>query len=70
MAEVGSLSARAKMAIKTFVKYVFTIFATNASFFIFLGLRGGGQIRKSGRKQFKYPIKYKKIKGSSVTSHQ
>ena len=32
MAEVGSLSARAKEAIKDFVKHVFTIFATNASF--------------------------------------
>ena len=32
MAEVGSLSARAKMAIKFFVKHVFTVFATNASF--------------------------------------
>ena len=31
VAEVGSLSARAKMAI-IFVKRVFTIFATNASF--------------------------------------
>ena len=31
MAEVGSLSARADMA-KFFVKRVFTIFATNASF--------------------------------------
>ena len=32
VAEVGSLSARAKMVIKTFVKRVLTIFATNASF--------------------------------------
>ena len=32
VAEIGSLSARAKMAIKTSVKYAFTIFATNASF--------------------------------------
>ena len=32
VAENGSLSARAKMAIKTFVKRVFTFFATNASF--------------------------------------
>ena len=32
VAEVGSISARAKMAIKIFVKRVFTIFATNASF--------------------------------------
>ena len=32
MAEVGSLLARVKMAIKIFVKRVFTIFATNASF--------------------------------------
>ena len=31
-AEVGSLSVRAKMAIAIFVKHVFTIFATNASF--------------------------------------
>ena len=33
VAEVGSLSARAKMATKVFVKRVFAIFATNASFF-------------------------------------
>ena len=32
VAEVGSLSSGAKMVIKTFVKRVFTIFATNASF--------------------------------------
>ena len=32
MAEVGSLLARPKMAIKAFVKHIFTIFATNASF--------------------------------------
>ena len=32
VAEYGSLSLRAKMAIKFFVKCVFTIFATNASF--------------------------------------
>ena len=32
VAEVGNLSARAKMAIQTFVKRVFTFFATNASF--------------------------------------
>ena len=32
MAEVGSLSARAKMATKVFVRRVFAIFATNASF--------------------------------------
>ena len=32
VAEVGSISARAKMAIKIFVKRVFTIFAKNASF--------------------------------------
>ena len=32
MAEVGSLSARAKMPIQIFVKRVFTIFAKNASF--------------------------------------
>ena len=31
VAEVGSLSARAKVAIKFFLKCVFTIFATNAS---------------------------------------
>ena len=31
VAEVGSLSARAKVAIKFFFKCVFTIFATNAS---------------------------------------
>ena len=30
--EVGSLSSKAKMAMKIFVKRVFTIFATNASF--------------------------------------
>ena len=32
VAEVGSLSSGAKMVIKTFIKRVFTIFATNASF--------------------------------------
>ena len=32
VAELGSLSSGAKMAMKTFVKRVFTIFATNASF--------------------------------------
>ena len=32
VAEVGSLLARPKMAIKAFVKHVFTIFATNESF--------------------------------------
>ena len=32
MAEVGSLSARAKMAVKIFVKCVLTFFVTNASF--------------------------------------
>ena len=32
VAEVGSLSARAKMAIKIFVKRIFTIFPTIASF--------------------------------------
>ena len=32
VAEVGSLSARAKKALKMFLKCVFTIFATNASF--------------------------------------
>ena len=32
VAEVGSLSARTKMAIKTFAKCVFTLFATNVSF--------------------------------------
>ena len=32
VAEVGSLSARAKMATKVFVRRVFAIFATNASF--------------------------------------
>ena len=32
MAEVGSLSSKAEMAMKAFVKCVFTIFATNASF--------------------------------------
>ena len=30
--KVGSLSARAKMAIQIFVKHIFTIFATNVSF--------------------------------------
>ena len=34
MAEVGSHSSRAKMAIRIFVKQVFTIFATNASFLL------------------------------------
>ena len=33
VAEVGSLSLGAKMAMKIFVKRVFTIFTTNASFF-------------------------------------
>ena len=32
VAELGSLSSEAKMAMKIFVKRVFTIFATNASF--------------------------------------
>ena len=32
VAELGSLSSGAKMAMKIFVKGVFTIFATNASF--------------------------------------
>ena len=32
VAELGSLSSGAKMAMKTFVKRTFTIFATNASF--------------------------------------
>ena len=32
VAEVGSLSSGAKMAMKIFVKRVFTIFASNASF--------------------------------------
>ena len=32
VAELGSLSSGAKMAMKTFVKRVFTIFASNASF--------------------------------------
>ena len=32
VAELGSLSSRAKMAMKIFVKRVFTIFASNASF--------------------------------------
>ena len=34
MAEVGSHSSRAKMAIRIFVKQVFTIFAINASFLL------------------------------------
>ena len=33
VAELGSLSSGAKMAMKVFVKRVFTIFATNALFF-------------------------------------
>ena len=32
VAELGSLSSGAKMAMKSFVERVFTIFATNASF--------------------------------------
>ena len=32
VAELGSLSSGAKMALKIFVKRVFTIFASNASF--------------------------------------
>ena len=32
VAELGSLSSMAKMAMKIFVKRIFTIFATNASF--------------------------------------
>ena len=32
VAELGSLSAGAKKALKIFVKSIFTIFATNASF--------------------------------------
>ena len=32
VAELGSLSSGAKMAMKIFAKRVFTIFATNASF--------------------------------------
>ena len=32
VAELGSLSSGAKMALEIFVKRVFTIFATNASF--------------------------------------
>ena len=32
VAELGSLSSAAKMAMKIFVKRVFTIFASNASF--------------------------------------
>ena len=32
VAEVGSLSVRAKMAMKIFVGRIFAIFATNASF--------------------------------------
>ena len=32
VAELGSLSSGAKMAMKTFVKHVFAIFASNASF--------------------------------------
>ena len=32
VAEVGSLSARARMGMKIFVRHVFAIFATNASF--------------------------------------
>ena len=32
VAELGSLSSRAKMAMKIFVKRIFTIFASNASF--------------------------------------
>ena len=32
VAELGSLSSGAKMAMKIFVKRVFTIFASNASF--------------------------------------
>ena len=32
VAELGSLSSGAKMAIKIFFKRIFTIFATNASF--------------------------------------
>ena len=32
VAELGSLSSGAKMAMKIYVKCVFTIFATNASF--------------------------------------
>ena len=32
VAELGSLSSGAKMAMKIFVKLVFTIFASNASF--------------------------------------
>ena len=38
VADVGSLSARAKIAIKILVKCVLTIFATNASFFKFTNL--------------------------------
>ena len=34
MAEVGSHSSRAKMAVRIFVKQVFTIFATNAPFLL------------------------------------
>ena len=34
VAEVGSLLVRAKMVIKTFIKQVFTIFATNVCFFV------------------------------------
>ena len=32
VAELGSLSSGAKMAMKTLIKHVFTILATNASF--------------------------------------
>ena len=34
VAEVGSLLVRAKIVIKTFIKQVFTIFATNVCFFV------------------------------------
>ena len=34
VAEVGSLLVRAKMVIKTFIKQVFTIFASNVCFFV------------------------------------
>ena len=40
VAEVGSLSVRAKMAIKIYVKGVFTIFGTNALF-----LRGNANLQ-------------------------
>ena len=62
VAEVDSLSASAKMPIKVFVKHVFTISATNASF---LGVIANLQIQLSLIYNIYHVIEYLKSPQSS-----